>query len=1167
MQPVTTSSPSPEVDSPWNDGAVAAVLDPGALDLPSGTVAFLLSDVEGSTASWERDAEAMAAGMRRHDEIFDAAITARGGVRPTAQGEGDSVVGAFARASDAILAARDIQRALAAETWPMSEPMRVRMAVHTGEARFIGDRNYAGHAIIRTARLRGLAHGGQVLVSAVARDLTIDQIGDEVAWLDLGEHRLRDLTRPERVWQLVADGLDLDFAPLVSLDSLPHNLPTQLSTFIGRVDEQLTLTRLLATERLVSIVGAGGAGKTRLAQQVAAEVLPRHHDGVWWVELAEVFDPAALVGVIAAAIGVNVESGPADVDQLCTRLAERELLVVLDNCEHLVAVVAVVVDRLLRSCPRIHILTTSREALDIGGELAWRIPPLGVPTGLDGSSPALEAVAQYDAVRLFLDRAQRVRSNFHLDDTNAADVAQICVQLDGIPLAIELAAARCRSLTPERIRLGLADAFALLTGGGRLALPRQQTLAASIAWSHDLLSDAEQVLLRRLSVFNGGCRLDDAEAIVGDDLMETTEVLDLLDRLVAQSLVQLDDESPVARYRLLETVRQYADQRLRDAGEHETFRARHAQHFLDTIVALSPRFETSWSDIAFAWAVDELDNLSAALASLTDDGRFGDAARLVWAMHMVWALVAPTTAQRSVDELLERAGGILPADALARLHQARADACNFVGDMLGAFVSGSAALEAAEQAGDESIAARGVMHMATATLFLDPPAGIEMARVAAARSAGCGDVYNEMICHNVEMCGLLLVAADIEAGVVAIEETLELVERVDNPVWLAWIEAAQALAAAYQGYQERAEHFGVSAENRLRHVASLSSAPTDTLLTSSTMGCLAHFARSYGTYSADRPSPLHDQLADRAARARRDGFIQAAILFELANGVYLVSDGAGPDVVEDGRAALSRAAEVARASGSMTILANVVPYLSDVALDAGNLDEAAEILAEIPMVVVDGSRLITSRFRIRQSLIALDRGEVVEAERLAHESLDALDGQDIAWETFHTLEVLAQIGAATGDPTDALRLVGAATRLREERVRRQLDVHVTRIDRLVDAARAALGPEASDAALAEGRSLDMAAAVAYARRSRGDRRRPAVGWDSLTPTELAVVDAAAEGLTNPQIAERLLMSRETVKTHLSHVFSKLSVQTRAELARRATERGATLTNPGSPASP
>ncbi len=320
------------------------------------------------------------------------------------------------------------------------------------------------------------------------------------------------------------------------------------------------------------------------------------------------------------------------------------------------------------------------------------------------------------------------------------------------------------------------------------------------------------------------------------------------------------------------------------------------------------------------------------------------------------------------------------------------------------------------------------------------------------------------------------------------------------------------------------------------------------------MGCLAGFARSYGAYSTEGTSSLHPHLAARAAGARRDGFVQAAILFELANGVYLASGDGGPAQLDEARAALERSADVARAAGATTLLANTVVYLADFALAGGDLDGVTAILDELPSPVIDGSRLTRARVRIREALVALDRHEFSTADRLAHEALTALDGQDLAWDTFDTLEVLAQIAGGVGDHADAARLGGAAARLRDERVHRQLTIHQQRIDACLAAAKSELGDAAFDAAWSEGQSLDMASAVAFARRSRGERRRPSIGWDSLTPTEVSVVEAAAEGLTNPHIAERLLMSRETVKSHLSHVFTKLGVSTRTGLAHRVAER-------------
>ncbi|MEZ5321111.1 MAG: hypothetical protein R2698_03330 [Microthrixaceae bacterium] len=438
-------------------------MDEGStLALPTGTIAFLLTDVEQSTRSWEAEPDSMLAAMKEHNRILAAAVSRRGGVCPPAQGEGDSIVAAFARASDAVLAAVAAQRALAAQRWPTSRPIRVRMAVHAGEARLLDDGNYAGHAIIRTARLRAIAQGGQILVSASAHDLAVDQFGDTVDFRDLGDHRLKDLERPERVWQVVGSGLADGFGPVASPDHHPHNLPLELTSYVGRADETRTVARLMASERLVTVTGAGGAGKTRLALRVANELLDSLAAGAWWIELAPLSDGVEVPGAIARATGVKAETGGEALDALVERL-DGPRLMVLDNCEHLVIPVAAVVDHLLRRCPELRILATSREPLGVDGELTWRIPPLGVPPA--SSDMTIEAIEQHDAVRLFVDRAKRVRPNFHLDDRTGPVVADICRRLEGIPLAVELAASRCRSLHPERIRDGLVESLDLLTGG------------------------------------------------------------------------------------------------------------------------------------------------------------------------------------------------------------------------------------------------------------------------------------------------------------------------------------------------------------------------------------------------------------------------------------------------------------------------------------------------------------------------------------------------------------------------------------------------------------------------------------------------------------------------------------------------------------------------------
>ena len=490
------------------------------------------------------------------------------------QGEGDSVVAAFARAGDAVRAAVQAQRALTAELpW-----LRVRMAVHTGEAQLRDEGNYVGRAIIRCARLRACAHGGQILLSASAAALAADDPGD-AELVDLGTVRLRDLSRPERVWQVTAAGLPSGFPPLRSLDAVPHNLPAVLTSFIGREQELATVTGLVREERLVTLTGSGGCGKTRLALHAAADLVEHHPGGTWWVDLAPVTTPDAAAERVAGAVGASAAPG-ADTTALVVRHLRDagRTLVVIDNAEHVLGAMAALVDAVLSACPEVHVLVTSREPLGVAGELVWRVPSLRGPAA--GVAVAPERLDAYEAARLFLERARRVRPNLVVDDETAAHVVAVCVRLDGIPLALELAAARTRTVPLDRLARGLDDAFRLLTGGARTALPRQQTLLASIAWSVDLLDDAERAVLRRLAVFRGPFPLEAAETVAADDVTVTGyDVLDVISRLVDKSLVLLDDTT--GDYRLLETIRQFSLDRLREAGEVASTRDRHSAWFVD----------------------------------------------------------------------------------------------------------------------------------------------------------------------------------------------------------------------------------------------------------------------------------------------------------------------------------------------------------------------------------------------------------------------------------------------------------------------------------------------------------------------------------------------------------------------------------------------------------
>jgi predicted ATPase/class 3 adenylate cyclase len=583
--------------------------EPRAFTLPTGTVTFLLTDVEGSTRRWEVAPTAMAAAIRRHYEVLEEAIGRHGGVRPVEQGEGDSVVAAFSRASDAVAAALDAQRALTAESWPEGAEVRVRMAVHTGEVQLRGDDNYVGQTLNRCARLRGIGHGGQVLVSAAAAGVLADQLSDGLTLRDLGIHRLRDLGRPEHVWQLVHPDLPAEFGALRSLDAYRHNLPVQLTPLVGRVAEIAELGAVIADERLMTLVGSAGVGKTRLALAVSADLVERYRGGVWWVELATLSDQDAIARAALAAVGARQIAGCSMAQQLAVELGDDPSLVVLDNCEHVIVQSASFVAELLSAAAAVSVLATSREPLGVPGEVIWRVPSLPCPgPDLAVSVPAL---SQYDAVKLFLDRAHRARPSFTVSDDNAPAIAQICHRLDGIPLAIELAAARCRQTSAQRIAADLNDRFRYLTGGARTVMPRQQTLAASVDWSYERLDDIERIALRRVGVFTGPFPLEAAEIVVASPgQIDHDVVFDLLSRLVDKSLVVADDTvAGVTRYRLLETLRAYAVSHAHTAGELAGLREAHADWWNDW---LEPRWAMPTRE-TLAEAEEFHGNLLAAL--------------------------------------------------------------------------------------------------------------------------------------------------------------------------------------------------------------------------------------------------------------------------------------------------------------------------------------------------------------------------------------------------------------------------------------------------------------------------------------------------------------------------------------------------------------------------
>lgn len=546
---------------------------------PAGTIVFLFTDIEGSTRLWEAHPAAMGAALRRHDMILRTAAAAHDGhVFKTI---GDAFCIAFHDAHSAIAAASQAQQQLAAERWGDTGPLRVRMALHAGTAE-ARDNDYFGNSLNRVARILAAAHGGQVLLSLPARELLGDELPGHLELRDLGERRLRDLTRPEHLFQLVVDGLPAEFPPLRTLENTPNNLPVAVSTFIGRERERHAVKRLLVVGRLVTLLGTGGTGKTRLALQTAEELLDGFPDGVWLVELANLSDPDRLAETVAAAAGLREEPGESPRQALARFFGDRRVLLILDNCEHLIAACAELAAELLRHSAALRILATSRQSLGIAGEQSWTVPPLDVPRpGGAEVRAGPPAVAPFAAIRLFVERAGAVRQGFQLSPANLEPVVQICWRLDGIPLAIELAAARMRVLSPHQIAQRLDDRFRLLTGGGRSVLPHQQTLRTLIDWSHDLLTEPERILFRRLAVFAGGRTLDAVESVCTGNGIDPDATLDLLQSLADKSLLVVEtDAADAARYTMIESVWQYARERLAASDEEPALRDRHLAWFL-----------------------------------------------------------------------------------------------------------------------------------------------------------------------------------------------------------------------------------------------------------------------------------------------------------------------------------------------------------------------------------------------------------------------------------------------------------------------------------------------------------------------------------------------------------------------------------------------------------
>ncbi|MFN8025501.1 MAG: adenylate/guanylate cyclase domain-containing protein [Acidimicrobiia bacterium] len=633
-------------------------------ELPAGTVTFLFTDLEGSTRLWEQHPEAMRPALEKHDDILRDAVEFQGGVIVKTTGDGLHAV--FTTVLAAVEAALHAQRLLAGQRWPDEPgPLRVRMGIHSGDA-IARDGDYYGPAVNRAARVMSAGHGGQVVLSLASAELVRDFLPDGVGLLDLGEHRLPDIARPERMFQLTASDLRADFPPLRTMDAMPGNLPRQLASFVGREREREAISEALVQARLVTVTGVAGVGKSRLALQVAADRASRYPDGAWLCDLTTVDDAEELAQLVADTLDVAPRPGVSVLAGVYDALHTRQLLLVLDNCDQLLDDVRDLVDGLVRECPHVHVIATTREALGLPGEQVWPLHALDVP--IAGFTPTVDEVKVSTAAQLFEERARGVQPGFAIDAGNAAAVAEICRRLDGIPLALELAAARVTIMTPADIASRLDQRFNLLTAGRRSgASERHQTLRGAIEWSYEMLDPVERKLFERLGIFPGSFDSDAVATVAAAADLDPWDVLDAGAALVAKSMVVADDSTGTVRYHMLETIRTFARERLEEAGELETMMVRHAEHYTrfaeEAGLALLGADELAWRKRVRL----EYDNLRAAYArcmilglpetislairivaalafeAVNDPGlRIG-----IWAAHLVDRLGDATPAQRT----------------------------------------------------------------------------------------------------------------------------------------------------------------------------------------------------------------------------------------------------------------------------------------------------------------------------------------------------------------------------------------------------------------------------------------------------------------------------------------------------------------------------------------
>jgi predicted ATPase/class 3 adenylate cyclase len=845
-----------------------------------GEYAFLFTDLAGSSRLWEQHPDAMGAALADHDTLLRQAIEAAGGVVFSTMGDGLAAV--FDSADTCLAAAAAAQRALAAHQWGVTGPLRVRMAAHVGPAER-RDSDYFGPTLNRCARVMAVGHGGQVLLSAAAKEA----LANSCELLDLGVHRLRDLAAPEHVFQALYPDLPSEFPALRSLESRPGNLPLQTTTFVGRADDVVAALAAMDQARVITLTGVGGAGKTRLALQIAAEALPRFPEGAWLCELAPVGDPAAVAHAVAGALGVIPTAGETAVAAMVAALQDRRMLVILDNCEHVLDAASALVEDLVRACAGVTILATSREALAVEGEVTRSVRALGTA----------------GAVQLFLDRATAARPDFVLTPDAEVAIGEICRRLDGVPLAIELAAARVTSMSPAEIAARLGERFRLLTGGRRTAVERQRTLRGTVDWSFGLLAPSEQRVFARLSVFAGGFTQAAADAVCAD--IADDDVFDVLESVVRKSMVTVEDSGGGTRYSLLETLRQYGEEQLDAFGDADAARARHAAYFAalaeEGFEGTHGADEARWVGVLNA----EVDNLRVAVAWAVDEGDAETVARIVAALDLyaflhMWSefadwtfaaldLIAGTSGRLAalvyaaavsqswqrgeVDRVHQLADDGLAAagdddEAQARIHIALGNGLGLAGDLEGALRHRTTGLEAFRRAADPWATSMGLSNL---VLGLVPTGQMEFALELNREAMEIARRIDNptAIGYAAYSKGELLLESDPDESLRALEEANAVLTPIDSRFLLGVTRVSLVSAAgrtsdpqlAVAGYLDLLAHWSASGNRPVLWVTMRNAAE---LL--SRAGDDATFATVYGALrKADRlppeDSPEHARLA------------------------------------------------------------------------------------------------------------------------------------------------------------------------------------------------------------------------------------------------------------------------------------------------------------------